>query len=78
LSYSKNFSTVSLPEFGNNALLTLRILQFFKNKGKSAMAELMAKSKMAIEMRKNNPSVRNHFEFYGLLRKRSFHLSYFC
>jgi hypothetical protein len=42
------------------------------------MAELMAKSKMAIEMRKNNPSVRNYFEFYGLLTKRSFHSNYFC
>jgi hypothetical protein len=67
-----------LPEFGNVALFTARILEFFRSKGKDVMAELMAKSKMAIEMRKNNPSVRNHFEFYGLLRKRSFHLSYFC
>jgi hypothetical protein len=67
-----------LPEFGNVALLTGRIVQFFRNKGKDVMAELMAKSKMAIEMRQNNPSVRNHFEFYGLLRKRSFNLSYFC
>jgi thromboxane-A synthase len=48
--------SLSLPEFGNVAHLTVRIAQFFKNKGKDVMAELMAKSKMAIEMRKNNPS----------------------